>query len=124
VLHSGIAAGTPAANKDSGATKLTAALARSYRSLDTLRMQLRSQSADIDELDAENTELRSTIKTLRGEIVRLRTNQQADAHALLHLAGRLLAFSQATGVDLDNATKDIFRRRGWTTIARQTEARR
>ena len=104
--------------------RLAAILADNRRSLDTLRAQLRAQSADIDELQAENTEQHDTIKTLRGDILRLRTNQETDAHDLIHLAGRLLALSQATGVELDNATKELFLSRGWTTAARQTEARR
>ena len=99
-------------------------LADNRHSLDSLRTRLRSQSADIDELEAENTDLRSTIKTLRGDILRLRTNQETDAHDLIYLAGRLLALSQATGVELDSATKELFRRRGWTAAARQIEARR
>ncbi len=94
------------------------------RKLDSLQTKLRTQSENLDHLEAEISEQRATISDLRGELVRLRVNQETDAHDLIHLAGRLLALGQTTGVELDNATKDLFRRRGWTTAARQTEARR
>lgn len=97
-------------------------MADNQRRLDTLHGQLRSQSADIDELEAETAEQRSIIEALRGEIVRLRGNQQTDARDLVQLAGKLLAFSHATGVELDDATKKLFRRRGWITIPIQTKA--
>ena len=45
---------------------------------------------------------------------RLQSGQQTDAHDLVHLAGKLLALSQATGVELHDSTKALFRRRGWT----------
>jgi uncharacterized coiled-coil protein SlyX len=85
-------------------------------------MQLRSLATDIDRLEAENADQRATIKSLRADVVRLHTVQQTDAKDLLHLAGKLLARSQATGVALDNATKALFRRRGWSSPSRNPQA--
>lgn len=99
------------------AARLTASLASSKQAQDSLRTQLRSQSADIDQLEAENTEQRAVIKDLRLEVARLQTGQGVDARELAHLAGKLLALSKATGVELDNSTKAIFRHRGWTAPA-------
>lgn len=92
------------------------------QALDSVRGQLRSQATDIDRLEAENADQRTTIRSLRADFVRLHTVQQADAKDLLHLAGWLLAHSQATGVDLDNATKALFRRRGWSSASRNPQA--
>jgi TolA-binding protein len=109
-----------AASKASGsraAARLTASLASSKQAQDSLRTQLRSQSADIDKLEAENTEQRAVIKDLRLEVARLQAVQGVDAQDLVHLAGKLLALSKTTGVELDNTTKAIFRHRGWTAPA-------
>ncbi|PVZ60838.1 hypothetical protein [Arthrobacter sp. H-02-3] len=103
--------------------RLAAALASCRQSEETLRTQLRSQSADLDHQEAENTEQRTAIEGLRAEVIRFQTVQRTDAQDLIHLAGRLLALSHASGVGLDNATKDLFRRRGWTASARKTEVK-
>lgn len=89
--------------------------------LDSVLGQLRSQATDIDRLEAENSDQRAIIKSLRADVARLHTVQLADTKDLLHLAGRLLAHSQATGVELDNATKALFRRRGWASASRKQE---
>ncbi|MEQ4519287.1 hypothetical protein ABLI39_07995 [Pseudarthrobacter sp. B907] len=102
------------ANDSRAAARLTASLASSKRAQESLRAQLRSQSADIDQLEAKNTEQRAVVKDLRLEVARLQTNQTTDAQDLVHLAGKLLALSNAAGVELDYNTKAIFRRRGWT----------
>ncbi|KRE72700.1 hypothetical protein [Arthrobacter sp. Soil762] len=91
--------------------------------METLRTQLRSQSEDIDHLEAENSDHRATIKNLQTEIAHVRTVQQADAQDLIQLAGRFLALSRGAGIELDIGTKELFRCRGWTTIARKAEAR-
>lgn len=109
-------------NDSRAVARRTAALARSNQAHDALRTQLRSQSADIHQLEAENTEQRAVIKDLRLEFARLQAIQKSDAQDLVHLAGKLLALSQATSVELDNNTKAIFRRRGWTSTARNSEA--
>lgn len=92
------------------------------QALNSVLGQLRSQATDIDRLEAENADQRANIKSLRADVVLLHTVQQTDAKDLLHLAGRLLAHSQATGVELDNATKALFRRRGWTATSRNQQA--
>ncbi|MEO5318146.1 hypothetical protein PV761_06115 [Arthrobacter sp. CC3] len=55
-------------------------------------------------------------------MARLQSIQQTDTRDLVHLAGRLLAVSQATGVELHDSTKALFRRRGWTATKRNTGA--
>lgn len=105
------------ASDSRAAARLTASLASFKQAQDSLRTQLRSQSADIDQLEAENTEQRAVIKDLRLEVAQLQTVQGVDAQDLVHLAGKLLALTQAVGVELDNNTKAIFRRRGWTAPA-------
>ncbi|MET3161871.1 UNVERIFIED_ORG: hypothetical protein ABIB19_000254 [Arthrobacter sp. UYEF10] len=59
------------------------------------------------------------IKSLRADVVRLHTAQQTDAQDLFHLGGKLLAFSRAAQMELDNTTKKLFRRRGWTSARNQ-----
>lgn len=93
------------------------------QALDSVLGQLRSQATDLDRLEAENADQRATIKSLRADVVRLHTVQQIDAQDLLHLGGKLLAFSRAAQMDLDNTTKALFRRRGWTS-ARNQEAQK
>jgi cobalamin biosynthesis Mg chelatase CobN len=101
---------------------LSATLATSSQLLDSLHAQLRSQAVDIDHLAAESAEQRALIKSLRADIERHQTAHKSDAQDLVRLAGRLLALSQATGLELDDTTKAIFRRRGWTSSSRHWEA--
>lgn len=100
---------------------LAADTAGSRERQDSLSIQLRSQAEDIDRLEAENAEQRDVVRNLRADVVRLRSIQQTDAHDLVHLAGRLLAVSRTTGVELHNSTKALFRRRGWTATKRNPE---
>jgi hypothetical protein len=79
---------------------------------------------DIDSHEAEKAEQRTVIKSLLVDLARLQAIQQADAQDLVHLAGRLLALAQAAGVELDNNTKDLFRRRGWTSASRKPKAQK
>lgn len=73
-------------------------------------------------LEAENAEQRDVIRNLRADVARLQTIQQLDAHDLAHLGGKLLALTQANGVELHGSTKALFRRRGWTAINRKPES--
>ncbi|MET1087329.1 MAG: hypothetical protein ABWY04_09460, partial [Arthrobacter sp.] len=75
-------------------------------------------------LAAENSDQRALIKSLRVEVASLQAAQRTDAMDLVRLAGRLLALSQATGLDIDDATKALFRRRGWTSSSRHREAQK
>lgn len=102
---------------------LTAALAGSRQRQDSLRNQLRAQAVDIDRLEAENAEQRDVIRNLRADVARLQSIQQTDARDLVHLGGKLLALTQATGVELHNSTKALFRRRSWTATKRNPETR-
>ncbi|KQN86529.1 hypothetical protein [Arthrobacter sp. Leaf69] len=104
--------------------RFSAALAKSSQLLNLLRVQLRSQAVDIDHLAAENAEKRAIIKSLRADIDRHQTDHKSDAQDLVHLAGRLLALSQATGLEIDDTTKAVFRRRGWTSSSRHREAQK
>ncbi|KIS27862.1 hypothetical protein TV39_09045 [Arthrobacter sp. SPG23] len=97
-------------------------LASSRQRQESLRNQLRSQAVDIDRLEAENTEHREVIRNLRSDVARLQSIQQTDAHDLVHLGGKLLALTQATGVELHDSTKALFRRRGWTATKRNPES--
>ena len=104
------------------ATRSSAALAKSSQLFESLHAQLRSQAVDIDHLAAENADQRALIKNLRADVASLQTAQSTDAQDLVRLAGRLLALSQATGLEIDDTTKAIFRRRGWTSSSRHREA--
>ncbi|WP_426940131.1 hypothetical protein [Pseudarthrobacter sp. S6] len=90
--------------------------------LDNVLGQLRSQATDIDRLEAENADQRATIRSLGADVVRLHTVQQTGAQDLLHIAGKLLALTRAVGVELDNSTKQLFRRRGWSSASRNPQA--
>ncbi|MDD1477902.1 hypothetical protein [Arthrobacter sp. H16F315] len=104
--------------------RLSAALAKSSQLLDSLRAQLRSQAVDIDHLAAENADQRAVIKSLRVDLDRYQTTHTSDAQDLVRLAGRLLALTQATGLEIDDTTKAVFRRRGWTSTSRHREAQK
>ncbi|MBT8163868.1 MULTISPECIES: hypothetical protein [Arthrobacter] len=95
----------------------TTAAMPSSRLVDSLRTQLRSLSEDLDHLAAENTEQRAIVKSLRADLGRLQTARQTDVQDLVHLAGKLLAFSHAAGVELHDSTKALFRRRGWVSTS-------
>lgn len=90
--------------------------------MDSVRSKLRTEATEVDRLEAENADQRTIIKNLRADVARLEDVQQADAQDLIHLASRLLALSQTTDIELDNTTKQIFRRRGWTATNRNHEA--
>lgn len=112
------------ASNSRAAARLTASLASSKHAQDSLRTQLQSQSAGIDQLEAENAEQRAVIKDLRLEVARLQTVQGVDAQDLVHVAGKLLAVTHAVGVELDNSTKQLFRRRGWTATTRSMDGQK
>ncbi|WP_459307715.1 hypothetical protein [Arthrobacter sp. HLT1-21] len=79
---------------------------------------------DIDHLAAENADQRDVIKSLGVDLDRYQSTHKSDAQDLIRLAGKLLALSQATGLGIDDTTKAIFRRRGWTSSSRHWEARK
>ena len=112
----------PTETHRNASVRLAADLASSRRVQDSLRNQLRSQAVDIDRLEAENAEQRDVIRNLRADLARLQNIQQTDSHDLVHLGGKLLALTQATDVELQDSTKALFRRRGWTATKRNLEA--
>ncbi|MBT2555907.1 hypothetical protein [Arthrobacter sp. ISL-5] len=114
---------TPTRRK-SQASLLTASAGIRQHQQKSLGTQLRSQAADIDRLEAENADQRGVIRNLRADVARLQTIQQTDARDLVHLAGRLLAHSRTTGVELHISTKALFRRRGWTATNRNLETQK
>lgn len=104
------------------ASNATLALAPpSNQALDSVRSQLRTQATDIDRLEAQNSEQRAIVWNLRIDLDRLQTIQRTDTHDLIHLAGKLLALTQDVGVELDNSTKQLFRRRGWTATTQAAQ---
>ena len=103
---------------------MSAALAKSNQLLDSLHAQLRTLAVDIDHLAAENADQRALIKNLRADVASLQTAQRTDTQDLVRLAGSLLALSQATGLEIDDITKAIFRRRGWASSSRHREAQK
>lgn len=114
----------PGANYGNLDAKLAAVLAGCGQAQDALRTRLRTLSADASHLEAENAEQRAAIKALRSEVARLYVTQHAGSQDLLHLAGKLLALSHVSGVELDNTTKALFRRRGWTATTRSTDGQK
>ncbi|MHA7141864.1 hypothetical protein ACX80T_10050 [Arthrobacter sp. Sr33] len=117
-------ASAPGARQYNANTRLSAALATKSQLLDTLNAQLRSQAVDIEHLAAENSDQRAIIKGLRADIDRQQTAHKTDDYDLIRLAGKLLALSQTTGLEIDDTTKAIFRRRGWTSTSRHREAQK
>lgn len=113
----------PLETRITASVRLASDLASSRRSQDLLRNLLRAQAVDIDRLEAETTEQRAVIRNLRIDVARLQNIQQTDYGDLLHLASRLLAIARATGVELHNSTKALYRRRGWTATKRNKEGR-
>ena len=87
--------------------------------MDSFQARLRLQAVDIERLEAEVAEQRATTQNLRLELDRLQANRKTDAQDLVQLAGKLLALSRAAGVELDLSTKELFRRRGWSSSARR-----
>lgn len=120
----GVRASASGARQHNAEARLSAALAKNSQLLDSLRVKLRSQAVDIDHLAAENADQRAIIKRLRVDLDRYQTAHKSDAQDLVRLAGKLLALSQATGLEIDDTTKAIFRQRGWTSSSRHREAQK
>ena len=99
--------------------KPTVAVAQGSQPLNSLHAQLRLQSVDIDRLEAENEEQRAIEKSLRQELGRLKEGHESDTQDLVLVAGKLLALSRFSGAELDLSTKELFRRRGWSSSARR-----
>jgi chromosome segregation ATPase len=96
----------------------------SQRQREILQSKLRSQAGEIDRLNAENSEQRATINLLQSEVSRLKRAQRTNVQDLMHISAWLVSISQAKGIALDQATLNIFRRRGWQPAKRQAGAPR
>ncbi|MEE2523832.1 hypothetical protein V1639_14660 [Pseudarthrobacter sp. J75] len=120
---------------DSGAIVITDELKALQRKLETstkicqrrveiLQSKLRSQSYEIDRLEAENSEQRQSNNVLQLEVARLKRAQRTNVQDLAHLAAWLVSLANAKDVALDPATLDILNRRGWHPSKRQARAAR
>ncbi|MFB8370346.1 hypothetical protein ACFC25_13385 [Pseudarthrobacter sp. NPDC055928] len=94
------------------------------RRVEILQSKLRSQSCEIDRLEAENSEQRQSNNVLQLEVARLKRAQRTNVQDLAHLAAWLVSLANAKGVALDPATLDILNRRGWHPSKRQARAGR
>lgn len=94
------------------------------RRVEILQSKLRSQSCEIDRLEAENSEQRRNNNVLQLEVARLKRAQRTNVQDLAHLAAWLVSLANAKGVALDPATLDILNRRGWHPSKRQARAAR
>jgi hypothetical protein len=92
------------------------------RRVEILQSKLRSQSSEVDRLEAENSELRQSNKVLQAEVVRMKRAQRTNVQDLAHLAVWLVSLSNAKGVALDSRTLNILDRRGWHPSKRQARA--
>lgn len=94
------------------------------RHREVLQSTLRSQAGEIDRLEAENSEQRMSNNLLQSEVSRLKRAQRTNVQDLAHISAWLVSLAQAKGVALDQATLEIFRRRGWQPSKRQPGAPR
>lgn len=101
-----------------------AATRRCQRATDDLQARLRSQSLDLEHVEAVNAEQQARISSLQGELAHLKRAQRINIKDLAHVAARLLAIAKAKGLPLDPGTIEILRRRGWISQKRRGEARR
>ena len=90
------------------------------RRVEILQSKLRSQSSEIDRLEAESSELRQSNNVLQAEVVRLKRAQRTNVQDLAHIAAWLVSLANAKGVALDSRTLDILNRRGWNPSKRRT----
>jgi hypothetical protein len=94
------------------------------RRVEILQSKLRSQSCEIERLEAENTELRQSNNVLQAEVIRLKRAQRTNVQDLAHIAAWLVSLANAKGVALDSTTLNILDRRGWNPGKRRSGAPR
>ncbi|MDQ0664663.1 hypothetical protein QFZ35_003161 [Arthrobacter ulcerisalmonis] len=94
------------------------------RRVEILQSKLRSQSCEIDRLEAENSEQRQSNNLLQSEVASLKRAQRTNVQDLAHLAAWLVSLANAKGVALDTETLNILNRRGWHPSKRQARAAR
>lgn len=96
---------------------------RCQQSIDALQSRLRSQSLDLDRVEADRAEQQERISILQSELARLKRAQRTNVQDLAHVAARLVAVTQAKQMPLDTKTIEILRRRGWIAQKRRAEVR-
>jgi hypothetical protein len=94
------------------------------RQREILQSKVRCHAADIDRLEAENSQQRVNNNLLQSEVARLKRAQRTNLQDLARIAAWLVSLSQAKGVALDATSVEILRRRGWTPTKRQPGAPR
>ena len=99
------------------------AIKQFQQTIDALQTQLRSQSLDLDRVEADNAEQHARVSVLQAELARLKRAQRINVQDLAHVAARLVAITQAKQVPLDTKTIEILRRRGWISSKRGAEVR-
>jgi chromosome segregation ATPase len=100
-----------------------AAIKQFQQTIDALQTQLRSQSLDLDRVEADNAEQQARVSVLQAELAGLKRAQRTNVQDLAHVAARLVAITQAKQVPLDTKTIEILRRRGWIAPKRRAEVR-
>ncbi|WP_454810416.1 hypothetical protein [Paenarthrobacter nitroguajacolicus] len=80
---------------------------------DRLLTEMRSQSSELERLQAIYGELETRNGLLHNEVLRLKRAQRTNVQDLARVAAVLLQVSHAKGIALDPVTLDILRRRGW-----------
>ena len=91
--------------------------------IDRLLTELRSQSSELERLQAIYGELETRNGLLHNEVLRLKRAQRTNVQDLARVAAVLLQISRAKGIALDSVTLDILRRRGWLPTRNRTGAR-
>lgn len=104
--------------------KLESRTASCQRQRELLQSKLRAQAAEIDRLEADNSEQRLSNNLLQSEVARLKRAQRTNIQDLAHIAAWLVSLAQAKGIALDPPTLEILRRRGWSPTNRQAGAPR
>ena len=84
------------------------------RHLDRLQSELRMLASNFDQVCGEQGELRALNVELEQEVRRLRQSQREDALDLMFLATRIVMAPGDTGFQVDERTKALFHRRGWS----------
>jgi septal ring factor EnvC (AmiA/AmiB activator) len=101
---------------------LETATKRCQRAIDELQTKLRSQSQDLEHVEAVNAEHQARISSLHEELAHLKRAQRINIKDLAHVAARLIAITKAKGLPLDAGTIEILRRRGWISQKRRAGA--
>ena len=89
--------------------------------LDRLQVELRTLAANFNRLCGEQSELRALNVELEREVRRLRQSQREDALDLMFLASRVVLAVRDRDFPLEDGTRSVFRRRGWSLPAAQRQ---